>query len=50
MTKQQEILKRINILIFQIAEASVNGGLSMAWVTKLSDEIDVLIDDLEKYN
>ena len=50
MTKQQEILKRINMLIFQIAESSANGGLNRDWVPKISDEIDVLIDDLEKYN
>ena len=48
MTKQQEILTRINILTFQIAEAVVNGGLNMKWVKKSSDEIDVLIGELEK--
>ena len=47
MTKQQEILKRMNILIFQIAEATVNGGLNMNWVKTYSDEIDVLIEKLE---
>ena len=46
MNKQQQILKRINILIYQIAEASVNGGLNMDWVKKYSDEIDILIGDL----
>jgi len=46
MNKQQQILKRINILIFQIAEASVNGGLNMDWVKKYSDEIDILIENI----
>ena len=46
MTRKQEILKRINILIFQIAEATVNGGLNMNWVKTYSDEINVLIEKL----
>ena len=47
MTKQQEILKKINILIYQIAETMVRGGFNMEWVNKSSDEIDVLIEELK---
>ena len=47
MNLQQEILKRINILIYQIAETIARGGFHMEWVNKSSDEIDVLIEELK---
>jgi len=43
MTKQQDILKRINNLYYQIAKDS----LSVERVQQYSDEIDALIETLE---
>ncbi len=46
MTKQQEILKRINICIYQLAEAIENGDINLGFIKKNTDEIDILIDKL----
>ena len=46
MTKQQEILKRINICIYQLAEAIKDGDKNLGFVQKNTDEIDILIDKL----
>ena len=48
MNKTQEILKRINILIQQIAESIEIGDLKMGYVSKSTNEIDILINDLNK--
>ena len=46
MTKQQEILKRINICLCQLAEAVENGDRNLGFVQKNTDEIDTLINEL----
>lgn len=46
MTKQQEILKRINICLYQIAEAIEDGDSNLQFIKKNTDEIDILINDL----
>jgi len=47
MKKQTEILKRINILLYQIADSIESGEVEMGWAKKSTDEIDKLIDDLD---
>jgi hypothetical protein len=46
MTREEEVLKRLNILLYQITDSVVNGGLNMTWVQKCSDGIDGLIDKM----
>ena len=48
MDKQQEILKRINILLYQLIEAIEAGEIEIGYLKKSTDEIDVLIDNLRK--
>lgn len=48
MTKQQEVLKRMNILIDQLAQSIESGEIEMGWVRKSTDEIDTLIDEIGK--
>lgn len=47
MDKQQEVLKRIVILIQQIAENVNDRAFDMEWVSKSTDEIDKMIDNLK---
>lgn len=46
MTKEQEILKRINICLYQLAESIENGDIEMSFIKKNTDDIDRLIDKL----
>ena len=52
MTIEQEIFKRINILLFQLGEDVIKGSEIQGWVERMaifkksSDEIDVLINKI----
>lgn len=46
MTKTQEALKKIVILIYQITESIESGEIEMGWAKKATDDIDKIIDDI----
>ena len=46
MTKQQEILKKIVILLYQLGESIENGDHEMGYVRTATGDIDKLIEEL----
>lgn len=46
MTKEQEIFKKFNILIYHLIEAVEDGEINLQQLKKHSDNLDILIDKL----
>jgi hypothetical protein len=47
MTIEKEVLKRINVLLFQIIESVSSGNLDLNYLKISTDEIDSLLDNIK---